>query len=268
MVHRSGSRQSPERFIRTGQDALDPALRSFRLDSLYESGDRSRKLLADYIRYYASVYKQEKVSKAFDELIASGARLSDPDVWPLFDEHIKGVTTYLTEVSDNYASYCSLVGKEAVDSKLSRETQYGDPQRIASLCDFAGKDFNLRMIDINRQLQQKDYENAAATIDAMIADSSVDRQTLIDRLKFMVRLSYKSDEMPDFWFEKCVGYLRFIAYNNRERDDAQVHQQYADALEQLITRRQFAAPTVTAVPTAGKTVYDMRPDDLKQKPRK
>ena len=268
MVHRSGSRQSPERFIRTGQDALDPALRSFRLDSLYESGDRSRKLLADYIRYYASVYKQEKVSKAFDELIASGARLSDPDVWPLFDEHIKGITTYLTEVSDNYASYCSLVGKEAVDSKLSRETQYGDPQRIASLCDFAGKDFNLRMIDINRQLRQKDYENAAATIDAMIADSSVDRQTLIDRLKFMVRLSYKSDEMPDFWFEKCVGYLRFIAYNNRERDDAQVHQQYADALEQLITRRQFAAPTVTAVPTAGKTVYDMRPDDLKQKPRK
>ena len=189
-------------------------------------------------------------------------------MWPLFDEHIKGVTTYLTEVSDNYASYCSLVGKEAVDSKLNRETQYGDPQRIASLCDFAGKDFNLRMIDINRQLQQKDYENAAATIDAMIADSSVDRQTLIDRLKFMVRLSYKSDEMPDFWFEKCVGYLRFIAYNNRERDDAQVHQQYADALEQLITRRQFAAPTVTAVPTAGKTVYDMRPDDLKQKPRK
>ena len=84
----------------------------------------------------------------------------------------------------------------------------------------------------------------------------------------MVRLSYKSDEMPDFWFEKCVGYLRFIAYNNRERDDAQVHQQYADALERLIARRQFAAPAVTTVPTAGKTVYDMRPDDLKQKPRK
>lgn len=141
-------------------------------------------------------------------------------------------------------------------------------ERIAALCDFTGKDFNLKMMNINNLLRSQDYTKAAAEIDALIADPDIDRQTLIDRLKFMVRLNYKTEEMTDFWFEKCVGYLRFIAYNNSDRDDAQVHQQYADALEKLIVRKQFAAPAVTSEPVAGKTVYDMRPADLKQKPRK
>jgi len=268
MVHRSSSRQTPERFIQTGRDALDPERRSFKIDEKYNSGDRSRQLLTDYINYYASIYKHENVNKAFDELIGTGAKLTEPDVWALFNQHINGLTPYLTEVSDNYATYCSQLGKDAVDAKLSKETQYGDPERIAALCDFSGKEFNLKMIEINNLLQSQNYQQAAREIDALIADPGIDRQKLIDRLKFMVRLSYKTDEMSDFWFEKCVGYLRFIAYNNSDRDDAQVHQQYADALEKLIARKQFAAPVVTAAPVAGKTVYDMRPADLKQKPRK
>lgn len=268
LVHRSSSRQTAERFIQTGRDALDPERRSFRIDEKYNSGDRSRALLTDYINYYASIYKHENVNKAFDELITGGAKLYEPDVWALFDEHIKGLTPYLSEVSDNYATYCSKLGKDVVDAKLSKETQYGDMERIAALCDFTGKDFNLKMMNINNLLRSQDYTKAAAEIDALIADPDIDRQTLIDRLKFMVRLNYKTEEMTDFWFEKCVGYLRFIAYNNSDRDDAQVHQQYADALEKLIVRKQFAAPAVTSEPVAGKTVYDMRPADLKQKPRK
>ena len=268
MVHRSSSRQSAERFIQTGRDALDPERRSFRIDEKYESGDRSRALLTDYINYYASIYKHEKVNKAFDELMAGGAKLYEPEVWALFDEHIKGLTPYLGEVSGNYADYCSKLGKEVVDAKLRKETQYGDVERITALCDFDGKAFNLKMIDINNMLRNQDYTKAAAAIDALIADPAVDRQELIDRLKFMVRLSYKTEEMSDFWFDKCVGYLRFIAYNNSDRDDAQVHQQYADALEKYVARKQFAAPEITAAPSAGKTVYDMRPADLKQKPHK
>lgn len=268
LVHRSSSRQSAERFIRTGQDALDPELRSFHIEEKYQSGDRSRKFLGDYINYYASIYKRDKVAAAFDELMASGAALTDADVWPLFDSHISGLTPYLKQVSDNYADYCARIGKEAVDAKLNKETRYGDPAEIASLCDFADKDFNLKIIEINNLLRNADYTTAATKIDALIADETVDRQELIDRMKFMVRLGYKSEELPDSWFEKCVGYLRFIAYNNRDRDDAQIHQQYADALEKLIARKAFAAKTVTDEPAVGKKAYDMRPDDLKMKPRK
>ena len=49
----------------------------------------------------------------------------------------------------------------------------------------------------------------------------------------MVRLSYGSEELPDVWFNKCVEYLRYIAYNQSDRDDAFIHQEYADALEKL-----------------------------------
>ena len=73
--------------------------------------------------------------------------------------------------------------------------------------------------------------------------------------------------MPDSWFEKCVGYLRFIAYNNDNRDDAYVHQEYADALERLIARK-YPDSKLLPTPTVGKTVYNMRPDALKQKPKK
>lgn len=268
LVHRSSSRQTAERFIRTGQDALDPELRSFRIEEKYQAGDRSRKFLGDYINYNASVYKRENVTRAFDELIASGAKLSDPEVWALFNDHIGGLTPYLKEVSDNYADFCSKLGRKAVDAKLSKETQYGDPAAIAALCDFAGKDFNLKIIEINNLLRNEDYDAAAAKLDAMIADETIDRQQLIERMKFMVRLGYKSEELPEAWFDKCVGYLRFIAYNNHDRDDALVHQQYADALERMMARKAISVKNVTDEPAVGKKAYDMRPADLKQKPRK
>lgn len=268
MVHRSSSRQTPERFIRTGEDALDPELRSFRIEEKYASGDHSRKFLNDYISYNASVYKRENVARAFDELIASGAKLSDPDVWALFNDNISGLTPYLKEVSDNYQDYCARIGKAQVDAKLAKETQYGDAEAIAALCDYPAKAFNLRIIEINNLLRDNSYDKAAEKLDAMIADSSIDRQQLIDRMKYMVRLGYRSEELPDSWFEKCVGYLRFIAYNNSDRDDPMVHQQYADALEKLMARKALSVKTVTDEPVFGKKAYDMRPDDLKQKPRK
>lgn len=268
LVHVSTSRQSPERFIQTGRDALTPETRSFYIEKQYESGNRERKFLGDYIRYNASIYKHDNVRKAFDELIEGGAKLSDDDAWGLFNEHITGMSKYLKEVSDNYGAFCEKFGKDVVDAKLSAETKYGDPDEIAALCDFDGKDFNLKLIDIEGKLQDKDYAAAGEGLDAMIADPKVDRQKLIDRMKFIIRLNYRSEELPDAWFSKCVGYLRFIAYNNSDRDEADVHQAYADALEKLISRKSASTESVTSTPTVGKTVYNMRPDGLKQKPVK
>ena len=267
MVHRSSSRQEPEMFIQTGESALDPDLRSFVLEKKYEDGDRSIELLTNLINYKASIYKRDEVSNLFDELMSKGMKLTDPAIWTVFDNHIKGITPYLKSVSDNYAEFCTVLGKENVDAKLAKETQYGDPEEIAALCDFDGKQFNLKMIDINSLVREKKYDEAAQLIDNLIADPETDRQELINRLKFIARVSYNSDNMPDSWFEKCVGYLRFIAYNNDNRDDAYVHQEYADALERLIARK-YPDSKLLPTPTVGKTVYNMRPDALKQKPKK
>ena len=62
-----------------------------------------------------------------------------------------------------------------------------------------GKDFNLKMIRINNDIREQKYEAAATQIDAMIADTTVNQQELISRLKFIARLGYKAEELPEFW---------------------------------------------------------------------
>ena len=270
MVHRSGSRQTAEQFIQTGRGALEPTLRSFYLEEQYASGNRDRAFLIDYIGYEHSVYAHKNVTTAFDELIKGGAKLSDADVWPVFVEVMTGMTPYLKEVSDHYADYCQAFGKKAVDAKLAKETTYGDLATIEALCDYEGKAFNCELIRINDAIRAKNYDEAARRIDAMIADPAVDQQALIQRLKFMVRVSYYgSEKMPDAWFNKCVGYLRYIAYNQTDREDAHIHQEYADALEKLLTRlpaKDGVPAELLAEPAHGQKTYSMRPAALKPKP--
>ena len=137
------------------------------------------------------------------------------------------------------------------------------------MCDFEGKAFNCELIRVNDAIRQKNYDDAIRRIDALIADPQVDQQTLIGRLKYMVRLSYGSEELPDVWFNKCVEYLRYIAYNQSDRDDAFIHQEYADALEKLLKRLPAGANVPSALlaePAQGKKTYSMRPDALKPKP--
>lgn len=272
-VHRSSSRQSPEQFLLTGESALNPQKRSFYLDEQYKQGNRERQLLEDYILYKNSVYARNDVNKAFDELIQSGAKLSDHDVWPIFCNCISGMTPYLKEVSAHYDTFCQAFGKKAVDEKLAKETTYGNLKEIESLCSFAGKDFNCEMIRINEAIQNKQYDNAISRIDAMIANPAVDHQQLISRLKFIARLSYyRSEDIPQKWFNKCVEYLRYIAYNQTDRDDAFIHQEYAVALEKMlvqVAKDGGKVPSfIISEPTQGKKEYSMRPAALKQKPRR
>lgn len=271
IVHRSSSRQSAEQFIQTGKAATIPTQRSFYLQEQYAKGNRERAFLINYIRYNHSIYARDNVQKAFEDLLKSGAKLTEPDIWEVYADNIPGITPYLRLVSDNYTDFCQRFGKKAVDAKLAKETTYADLAAIEALCDYEGKDFNCKMIHINNSINEKNYDDAAARIDTMIADANVNQQELISRLKFIARLSYKTDEMPDAWFYKCVDYLRYIAYNQKERDDAFIHQEYASALEMVVRRmndKQVIPAYIIAPPTHGKTVYNMRPDALKAKPRR
>lgn len=245
-VHRSSSTQTAAQFVHTGECALQPETRSFYLEEQYAAGNRGRKLLLDYIVYEHSIYARAQVTKAFDELIRGGAQLTDADVWPVFADCIQSLTPYLKQVSDNYADFCARFGKEAVDAKLAKETTYGDLAAIESLCDFEGKAFNCAMIRLNDAVQAKRYDEAIERIDSLMADPATDQQQFIQRLKFVVRLSYRSEEMPEAWFNKCVECLRYIAYNVADRDDAYAHQEYADALEKLLRR----LPAKDGVPAA------------------
>lgn len=271
IVHRSGSRQSPEQFIQTGKDATIPTQRSFYLQDQYAKGNRERAFLIDYINYNYSVYARNNVQTAFDELIKGGAKLTEPDVWTVYVNTINGMTPYLKQVSDNYADFCQRFGKKAVDDKLAKETSYGEISDIEALCDYKGKEFNIKMIRINHEIREKNYDAAATQIDAMIADSTVNQQELINRLKFIARLGYRAEELPEAWFNKCIGYLQYIAYNQKDRDDAFIHQEYAAALEMALRKLKGKAEIPACLisePAYGKKVYNMRPDALKVKPKR
>jgi len=269
IVHRSGSRQSGEVFIYTGKSAMEPSLRSFHLEEEYQKGNREEAFLMDYITYKKSVYANKDVVKAFDELM-SRASLTDRKIWDLYVASISGVNAYTKVISDRYAEFCHAFGKKAVDEKLKNDTQYGDLDFIKSLCEYEGKSFNCTMIRVTRFVNEEKYEEASVLIDSLMADPMTDQQDLIDRLKYIARVSYRGDTLPAGWFLKCIGYLQYVAYNQKDRDDAGIHQEYAAALEILLRRMakgECTAPDgIMDKPLYGKTMYNMRPDDLKQKP--
>ena len=269
MVHRSSSRQSAEQFIYTAQSALTPHLRSFYLDEEYQKGNRDKNFLINYIIYKASVYARPEVQVAFKELLEQ-ASLKEKQIWDLYVSSISGLNPYTQLISDDYQDFCIKLGKNEVDKKLKNDTQYGDLNLIESLCDFEGKAFNCAMIRITKLLNEEKYDNVALKIDSLIADPNTNQQDLIERLKFIARVSYRADSYPNDWFLKCIEYLQYVAYNQKSRDDAAIHQEYAAALEILIRKMakgECSAPnTIINQPLFGKSTYDMRPDDLKRKP--
>lgn len=270
-VHRSSSRQEKEQFIATAKAALTPTQRSFYLVEEYNKGNREPQLLIDYIRYHHSIYQRKAVADAFDALIAGGAKLTDKNVWDLFVEVISGMDNkYVQQVSKDYALFCQTFGKEAVDAKLAKETTYGDLALLDSMCDFEGKAFNRKLIEVTQLVYSKQYDKAAVQLDALIADPAVDQQALIQRMKFLVRVPRGYKSVPATWFNKCVGYLRYIAYNQTDRDEPNIHQEYAAALEELLRnlpdKTQVPAELLSA-PKYGKKGYTMRPDVLKPKPK-
>lgn len=271
-IHRSSSRQTGKQFIVTGQGAITPTKRSFYLVDQYNKGNRDRELMIDYINYHHSIYQRQAVNKAFSELTQGGAKLTDPQIWNVYVDVISGMDNpYLKEVSGNYSEFCKLFGKKAVDAKLAKETTYGDLSELDQLCDFEGKDFNIKMIRINQALNDNRYDEAAESIDAMIADSTVNQQELINRLKFIARINRGYKEIPDSWFYKCVEYLQYIAYNMKDRQDPYIHQEYAAALEDVIRKMKNKSDIPSFIanpPLHGKKEYSMRPDVLKAKPKR
>ncbi|MBQ8502365.1 MAG: thioredoxin family protein [Bacteroides sp.] len=271
VVHRSSSRQTGEQFIATGRGALTPQQRSFYLDEQYRNGNRAQAFLKDYISYKSTVYARQDVLNAFEELLKQTS-LMEKEVWDLYVASISGPNVYTRQISDHYDEFCSKLGKDVVDAKLRRDTQYGDLEFIESLCDYEGKAFNCEMIRINSLLNKDDYDAAIVRIDSLIADSRTDQQELIARLKYIARVNYRRDSYPVTWFLKCIEYLQYVTYNQKERDDAALHQEYAATLELLI--RKMAAGDCKAPdclitqPAHGKPTYSMRPDDLKMKPKR
>lgn len=202
-----------------------------------------------------------------------GCKLTDKDTWEIFRDCVTGFDNpYIRQISDNYGEYCSLFGKEAVDTKLAKETQYASPEYIATLCDFQGKDYNIKLATMSRLFAEDRTDEAWAYVDKLIADTTINQNDFVTRLSFYTRVSPTYRD-PDLTFEqlaKKVRYTRYVAYNNYDRDDAMPHYNYALALEYLCSRAIKEGKQIPAelleTPRHGKQEYSNRHPLLKQKP--
>lgn len=276
MSHRSGGNKPAKDFIADTKGALNSKLSSIYLDATYEKGSYDRNFLVSYIEFKKSSGARELAGNMFDELVNKmGAKLTEPETWRLFTEVVTGYDNpYLMEVSSNYDKYVALYGKKAVDEKLKGLTSYAPLDMFPKLCNFQGKEQNIATIQISKAVMAKEYEKATTLIDAALVNKDFDQQELIRSLSFSVRISprYDTDEIPFEWIAKKVEYLKYIAYNHENRDDAQIHFNYATGLNYLLERSLKEGKTIpqsiVEIPKIGKAEYDTRPAKLKQKPKR
>lgn len=269
-LHRSSGRQEPSLFVYTGQSALTPALRSYYLNQNWESKKGDLEFLANYAKYKGSIYDRDGVAKVMEQFSAIGKGLEEPMVWRVFIENINASDNiYFKELSNNYDKYVKLYGKEVVDAKLAKESSFAPLELLRAMPDFKGKESNIAINEINLLVREKKYNEAIAAIDAVLerldlqksgeVEPLLDKDKILNALRFTVR-NRSGEETPTLWAKKCGEYLRYLAYNLTDRNDAMVHFEYAQYLESQIKELQK--------PRFGKEEYSMRPDKLKQKPRR
>lgn len=270
VVHRSSSRQSPYQFITTGRNSLIPEKRSQYLEDNYDSNKNNPTFLLDYIEYKSSVYNHERVADAFSNLILSVGSLKNELTWSVFEKYITGhKNPYIQDVIENYDEYCNYFGKERVDLKLSKETNYATVEELSKMCNFEGKYTNIKLSSLSDLSRKRDYKTLAAAIDLLIEDKLIDKQKFINSLKFLIR-NRDLKSLPQEWIVKCAEYYQYIAYNSVERRDPYIHYEYAAYLEELIRRvpnaTEFFPKSIVEKPLNGKDSYSMRPENLKTKP--
>lgn len=272
MVHRSGGNKPAADFIADVQGALNPKLSSIYLTEKYKSGKYDDQFLMDYIRGQ-KVSGNRNLQKDFDRLISMGHSLREREIWDLYCECIGGYDNpYVKEISDHYADFVGLYGKAAVDAQLVKVTAYAPESFIGGLCNFEGKSHNMKMARMASFFREEKTDEAWAYVDTLIADTTVDKPDFVKRLSFYTRVNprYRDDELSFDRLADKVKYMRYVAYNLYDRDDAYTHYNYALALEYLIRRAREEGKEIPAfiyeTPRFGKDAYDMRHPLLKPKP--
>lgn len=273
LIHRSGGNKPAEDFIADTKGALNPKLSSVYLNEKYNSGKYDLPFLIDYI-YYQKYSGNREPAKEFEKLADLGGKLTDPRVWAAYRDCLSGYRNpYVKQISDNYRQFTQLFGKEEVDAKLMEATQYAPIPFIEQLCDFNGKDYNLKMAKMSLLFREGKEKEAWAWVDRLIADTTLDRNRFVRQLSFYTRIDPHSDDELSFeQLLRKVRYNRYVAYNLYDRDDAYTHYNYALALEYLIRRslrERKAIPTdLLGTPQYGKKTYDIRSPLLKPKPKR
>lgn len=284
VLHRSAGPREAADFIADANGALDSRFSSVYLDEKYQNGNYDIAFLKDYIRSNKASGNRYKVRKAFDELLTMGGKLTDPDIWQLYVECInpnlmsptveqsKYKIPYMKEISDNYQQFVELFGKQAVDTRLTDGTRYTSVHLIEQLCDFEGKEFNLKISRMIQIFREKGFDEAWDAVDRLIADTTLDQAEFIKILSSYAYISPGVDHELSFeQLTRKIRYTRYVAYNMYDRENVWSHYTYAMALEYLIRRsleeKKPLPVDLLQTPRYGRKEYNLQSPQLAPKPR-
>lgn len=267
VVHASGGNQPAETFIYIGKSALDPKLRSTYLESEWTKGNKSPEFLLAYANYKGSRFDRKTAGEVAVELSKiRGYGLDNIRVWNLYEKYVTDRDNALAkELFANTARYRKLYG-DRVDKKLASLFNYvPELQIILDAPEFASKEMLIIKNKADLAVKAKDYKSAAKYADQLMEMAAAGKfeDEIFQFFTFFARSAQYGDH-PDSWKDKCFEICRFNTYNNPDRDNAQLHYEYAKQLEQKMER--MGKPLGT--PEYGKAEYDTRPRDLKQKPKR
>lgn len=263
VVHRAGSNIPVESFLYIGESAVNPKKTSVYLEKERAAGNKNPEFLIDFVNYCGSCYKRDDAKAAAMELVKiNGYGLENAKVWDLFVKYVSGRDNALfADLTANVEKYRGLYG-DKVDAKFYAECSYvPDAKEWEKLPDFNGKSLLMKKGAVDLAVKEKKYDVASKLLDELIANPGDFKAELCRSLIFTAR-SNQYGEHPAFWHDKCLELSRYIAYNFPDRDEVQVHFDYAKQLELKLKR--LNAPLVE--PAHGAKEYSMRPADLKQKP--
>ncbi len=266
IVHRAGGNVPADVFIFTGKSALSPETTSVYLEKERAAGNKQPEFLLAYANYCGSCHKRDEAKAAARELIKiQGYGLDNPEVWELFIKFISGRdNTLFAELCANTDKYRKIYGADKVDAKLFSECTYvPDTEEWNRIPRFNGKEFLMKKAAADMALRGKNYKLAAGLLEELMENPGDFRDELCRSLLFTSR-SNQYGEHPEFWHDKCLEIARYVAYNNPERDNVQIHYEYARQLELKLKR--LDAPLVQ--PVYGTKEYSMRPAGLKPKPKR
>lgn len=273
VVHFSSSRQDMETFLFTGESAVSKEYNSIALQKEYEKGNRKPAFLLNYAKYMASIYRNQEVKQILVDLMKEeGYGLDNKDVWPLFvKSDYDKESPFFKELIANKAKYEQAHGKAAVDAKFRAMMSYcPDIALLESMPDFEGKSFLIDKNRIDLDIRKGKYEEAAQGIDALLANPANSKQELCDWLRFIVSQAQYQEKMSEFWFNKCLVYAQYMAYNYPERDNGMMHFNYTILLEKAVRKipgvEKYLPSEIVDKPKYGEPEYSMRSPKLKQKP--
>lgn len=293
-VHRSSSRQDPEVFIFTGKSALSPDTRSFNLEKKYASGDRDPLFLKQYTAFLSSCYQTEKLNEIVDSWFSrSNVDFTSEQSMEFLEKYVKNAEhVAFQKLLANRAKYNSTFGKDRVDAKLyaiynSSLTNllmngiYNNERFAKGKFDslntqfknisFAGKECISKKVQILDLLRKKSYGEAAALANELPSDSSFSEKEIIDFYSVLSSLAERVIDDKD-WLKSALSYSQYIAYNDPDRNNYEIHFNYAMLLEKAIKQSsvasEFAPASITGTPKYGKKSYSLRSSKLKAKPKK